>query len=171
MGAINLIVTIINIRSPGLTFERLPLFVWAIFITAWLLVLSLPVLAGELLAPALKMAICWKHLEAIKLSLSQSAENQYSYKSIGILRDYTPELMCYKKMQLSLSAFHIRTQRIHSDVKTQNELMRSHNNFSSYLAGLIEGDGSFFVPEYVGKRDKKDRLIYPSLQISFNAKD
>jgi hypothetical protein len=56
-------------------------------------------------------------------------------------------------------------------VKTQNELMRSHNNFSSYLAGLIEGDGSFFVPEYVGKRDKKDRLIYPSLQISFNAKD
>lgn len=48
MGAINLIVTIINIRSPGLTFERLPLFVWAIFITAWLLVLSLPVLAGAI---------------------------------------------------------------------------------------------------------------------------
>lgn len=46
--AINLIVTIINIRSPGLTFERLPLFVWAIFITAWLLVLSLPVLAGAI---------------------------------------------------------------------------------------------------------------------------
>lgn len=48
LGAINLIVTTINIRSPGLTFERLPLFVWAIFITAWLLVLSLPVLAGAI---------------------------------------------------------------------------------------------------------------------------
>ena len=48
LGAINLIVTIINIISPGLTFERLPLFVWAIFITAWLLVLSLPVLAGAI---------------------------------------------------------------------------------------------------------------------------
>ena len=48
LGALNLIVTIINIRSPGLTFERFPLFVWAIFITAWLLILSLPVLAGAI---------------------------------------------------------------------------------------------------------------------------
>jgi cytochrome c oxidase subunit 1 len=48
LGALNLIVTTINIRSPGLTFERLPLFVWAIFITAWLLILSLPVLAGAI---------------------------------------------------------------------------------------------------------------------------
>jgi cytochrome c oxidase subunit 1 len=47
LGALNLIVTT-NIRSPGLTFERLPLFVWAIFITAWLLILSLPVLAGAI---------------------------------------------------------------------------------------------------------------------------
>jgi cytochrome c oxidase subunit 1 len=46
--AINLIVTIINIRSTGLTFERLPLFVWSVFITAWLLILSLPVLAGAI---------------------------------------------------------------------------------------------------------------------------
>ena len=48
LGAINLIVTIINCRASGLTFERLPLFVWAIFITAWLLVLSLPILAGAI---------------------------------------------------------------------------------------------------------------------------
>lgn len=74
LGAINLIVTTINIRSPGLTFERLPLFVWAIFITAWLLVLSLPVLAGEI-APALYLAICWKHLLLI---LGQSAGNLLS---------------------------------------------------------------------------------------------
>jgi len=46
--AINLIVTIVNIRSTGLTFERLPLFVWSVFITAWLLILSLPVLAGAI---------------------------------------------------------------------------------------------------------------------------
>jgi cytochrome c oxidase subunit 1 len=45
-GAINFIVTIMNMRSPGLAYDRLPLFVWAIFITAFLLVLSLPVLAG-----------------------------------------------------------------------------------------------------------------------------
>jgi cytochrome c oxidase subunit 1 len=47
-GAINFIVTIYNMRSRGLTFSRLPLFVWTVWVTAFLLLLSLPVLAGAI---------------------------------------------------------------------------------------------------------------------------
>lgn len=46
MGAINVIVTILNMRAPGMTLLRMPMFAWSWLITAFLLIAVMPVLAG-----------------------------------------------------------------------------------------------------------------------------
>lgn len=124
-------------RNPGITLHKLPLFVWAIMVTAILLLLSLPVLAGKIV-PALNLAICWE----IFFIKDNQQVTYMNFMSIWNLNDCTPELSIQRNV---------------------NPL------FGSYLAGLIEGDGTIVVPKE--ERSKKGRLNYSSIQIVFPIKD
>jgi cytochrome c oxidase subunit 1 len=48
LGSINMIVTIFNMRAPGMTMHKIPLFIWSILVTAFLIILALPVLGGAI---------------------------------------------------------------------------------------------------------------------------
>jgi hypothetical protein len=77
-----------------------------------------------------------------------------------IFRDYTPKYFYYRRFLL-----------LHSKKYSTNDYENNKFNylFSTYLTGLIEGDGTIVVPKTL--RSSKNKLNYPSIQIVFHLKD
>jgi len=147
-------------RSPGIKLHKLALFGWAVVITAVLLLLSLPVLAGSLIVPALNLAECWK-----PSYVTQSARNLLYLKLLGIFRVYSPEFIyCISSKGVLYKGYNLRYYSNKGCFSNYSNIQLSH-----YITGLLEGDGTIYVPKTV--RSSKGTINYPSIQIVFHLKD
>ena len=192
MGAINIITTVINMRSPGMSMERLPLFVWAVFITAWLLLLSLPVLAGaitilrEYNLTKLESENClnifnwvqpcpregdsrnmliFNFLNTLSIisSCKLKSELRRSSDSALSLITYRPKGQMGMQKQTRAESLNFFSI-LSGEVRKQNE-----KEFGHYLAGYIEGDGTIRIPSSLKTPSGSKKVC--SFQIVFHISD